>query len=216
MDQDERWILEAAIELKLRLRDLIGAKLQERLNRPHHGLDAAGVASVLQRLIRKGYIALFRGVEEELTEGRDPLLWLAEHGDDDGDDDGPRRGTAYGLTLSGGVAWEGVAHPNWSRFIDASFGCDPFEAEVICADPIRLNEYVFSKYQVFRPIPESLRRDRLEPWPATYWKMLPLGHRFRFAYDPAQEINRVCSSGLLHERYSWLKDANGWFTPSTT
>jgi hypothetical protein len=43
------------------------------------------------------------------------------------------------------VAWETVAHPDWVRYIDASYGSDPFDAEVICPDPIRLNEYVFSK-----------------------------------------------------------------------
>ena len=216
MDRHERWILEAAVEVRLSLCDLTGPRVPERLNRPHHGLDAAGVAEVLRVLLRKGFITLFRGAEEELTEGRDALVWLAEHGDDERPN-APVRGTTYGLTASGGAAWETVARPDWSRYIDGRYGSDPFDAEVICPDPVRLDEYVFSKFQECRPIRESLRRDRLEPWAATYWKVLPLGHRVRFAYHPEPDpLPREWNTGFLRERYAWLKEVNDWFRPSET
>lgn len=208
MDEHERWVLEAAVEFKLALRDLTGPNVEQRLNRPHHGLDSGGVGEVLRRLLRQGSIALFRDGQERHHETEDAMRTLVEGGHT-----GPSQAARYyyGLTPSGGALWEGVARPDWARYIDASYGVDPNDAEVICADPVRLNDYVSSKYQPCRPISGTVCRDQVKPWQATYWKMLPLGHRIRYSYDPDESMRPAGIGNYQHEQAAWYEEANAWF-----
>jgi hypothetical protein len=210
MNRQERWILEAACTLAQPVRALIGEGVEEWFNRPHHGLDPAGVVNVLRKLLREGLIVLFPGQGgDALIETEDELRRLLE-----GDYRAPPfKATYYGLTAAGGAAWEEVARPDWDRYIDVSFGTDPDEGEVICADPARAEDYVFSPHQEHAPLPDSIRRDRLEPWPATYWKTLPMGHRLRFLYDPNHRVDAAYGSDSRVSRQAWLEDANRWFTP---
>jgi hypothetical protein len=58
------------------------------------------------------------------------------------------------------------------------------------------------------PVPGSKHWDVLEPWQATYWKVLPLGHRMRFSYDvPPPE------PGFDPTAWAWLKEIQNWYTP---
>jgi hypothetical protein len=84
--------------------------------------------------------------------------------------------------------------------------------KVVGADLARADDYLFSPYQQHPPTPDSIRRDRLEPWPATYWKVLPVGHRIRFAYDPDRIVTLEYGSGVWLRSRDWLEDVNHWFT----
>jgi hypothetical protein len=209
MNRHERWILEAAVDSKLSLRALTACNVGEFLNRPHHGLDHRGVADVIWQLLRQGLIVVFAGEEEILYPDKEELRQVIE-----GDRRGPASNTtSYALTASGGTAWEKVALPDWGRYIDASFGADPNDAEVICADLARLDAYVFSPHQQHCPIPQSIRRDRLEPWQATYWKMLPVGHRVRFVYEAGAPVQEQYGSDAWLKQRAWMRDLDNWFTP---
>ena len=208
MNRHERWILEAACTLKQPLRALAADGLEDWFNRPHHGLDLIGVAKVLRQLLREKLVVLSPGRGEALFEDEDEIRRLVEV-----EHRGPLfKTTYYGLTAAGGAAWEAAARPDWDRYIDISFGTDPDEGEVICADPTRADRFVLSPYQQHLPLPDSVRRDRLQPWPATYWKTLPLGHRVRFLYDSGNPIEPKYGSNTWVKWRAWLEDANHWFT----
>ena len=208
MDRHERWILDVAVEARTRLRALVGPNVEAYFNRQHHGLGTGAVVEVLQGLLRQGAIGVFQAGGEPVKDGEAALRDLL-HDDHEGN---PDAGSYYGLTSLGGATWETFAHPKWSRYIGASFGTGPAEAEVICADPDRLNGYVFSKYQTFHALPGTIRRDRVEPWPATYWKVLPLGYRMRYEYEPDEPIPEGCDSSYLTRAGAWHKEFNEWFT----
>ena len=208
MDEHERWVLEAAVDWKLPVRVITGPDAGQRLNRAHHGLDPEGVIEVLRGLLRQGAIALFRDGQGQHHQTEEALRAAVEQGDAG---PSPPGSFFYGLTPSGGELWEAVAQPDWARYIDASYGIDPNDAEVICADPVRLNDYVSSKYQKCRPISGTVCRDQVKPWQATYWKMLPLGHRIRYSYDP-DESSRPQGVGRYRlEQAVWYQEANEWF-----
>lgn len=178
-------------------------------NRRHHGLDRRGVAEVLRKLLRDGLIVLSPGRGgAALFDNDEELRRLVEV------EHAGRlyKTTYYALTAAGGALWEEVAWPDWNRYLDVSFGLDPDEGEVICADPSRADKYVFSPYQENLPLADSIRRDRLEPWKATYWKTLPLGHRIRFLYDSANRITPEYGSDAWVGRSAWLEDADRWYT----
>jgi hypothetical protein len=203
MDRHERWVLEVVVSLRHPLRALFDSPegTVEWFNRAHHGLAPAEMVALLRRLLADGLIYLSPGRDAELHDVGEELRRLIEV-----PWSGPWfRSTFYGLTAKGGAAWEAVARPNWNRYIDASFGTDPDDAEVICADAARAEGYVFSPFQDWPPIQGSVRRDRLEPWDATYWKQLPVGHRLR--YDYAQDANVVRDQ----VRRAFYDDANDWF-----
>jgi hypothetical protein len=209
VDRYERWILDVAVEARTPLRALVGPNVQAYFNRQHHGLEIPGVVEVLRRLLRQGSIGLFQGGGQPISD-REAALRDLLHDDHERD---PGTGAYYGLTSEGGAAWEAFAHPEWSRYIAASFDTEPAEAEVICADPDRLNGYVFSEYQMFQPLPGTVRRDRVEPWPATYWKGLLLGHRMRYEYKPDERIPEDCDARYLTQAVAWHKELSEWFTP---
>jgi hypothetical protein len=160
-------------------------------------------------LLRQRLIVLSLRGGEALPDYHEELRRLAEDAYHD------PRGTPvyYGLTAAGGAAWEEVARPDWDRYIDSSFGIDPDEGEVICADPARAEGFVFSPYQEHPPLADSLRRDRLEPWPATYWKTLPSGHRIAFRYDSTRPVRQELGTDGWVKQRAWREDVNHWFTP---
>ena len=194
--------------MKQPIRALTSDSLEEWFNRPHHGLDLTGVANTLRHLLTEGLIVLFPGNGEALHDDEEELRRLVEVGYR-----GPLfKTTYYGLTAAGGEAWEKVARPDWDRYIDSSFGTEPDAGEVICADPARAERYLFSPYQEHQPLPDCVRRDCLEPWPATYWKTLPAGHRIRFLYDSGRPVHPKYGTDAWAKRRAWLEDANHWFT----
>jgi hypothetical protein len=209
MKREERWILEAAVTFTLPIRALTSDHLEALLNRGHHGLDPTGVANTLRHLLRENLIVLAPREGEARLDDEEELRQLVEVA---------YRGrlsktTYYELTAAGGAAWEQVARPNWERYIDASFRIDPDEGEVICADPARAEWYAFSPHQESAPLADSIRRDRLEPWPATYWKTLPVGHRIRFRYDSERPVHPEYGSDAWDKRIAWMDEANDWFAP---
>ena len=198
--------------MKSPIRALTGDGVEEWFNRRHHGLAPTAVAEVLRKLLGEGLILLSSESGEPLLENDEELRRLVEV-----EYRGPLfKTTYYGLTAAGGAAWEAVACPDWDRYIDHSVGTDPDEGEVICADPARAERYVFSPYQENPPLADGIRRDRLEPWPATYWKTLPLGHRIRFLYDSNNPVGQEYGSDAWVKRRAWLEDANRWFTHDGT
>jgi hypothetical protein len=179
LDRYELWFLEVVVELRYPTWMLTSPEIELHLNRSGHGLDLDGVAHVLGRLHRRGLIA------------------YSTHEGLDGETD-----LYYELTSLGGAAWEQHARPDWNRYLSRSFG---ERAEVIGTDRGRVADYLASPWPFERAIAGTETWDVLEPWKATYWKRLELGHRVRFDYRRQEPKGG-------EERTAWLNDVNRWFT----
>ena len=93
----------------------------------------------------------------------------------------------YGLTPQGGTRWEAVSKPDWNRYVYAGTSLD--EGETIASDRKLVEQYeYFSRYTSnMSIIAGSEEWDVLEPWQATYWKTLPIGHRLRYRFTYGDE-----------------------------
>ena len=205
----EYWLLETVVECEFEVCALIDSNLESFWNKKGHGLTRASLIETLHRLISsgliyaksemKGSISTKEQIELALEER---VPWNAHHvfistdGDIEiaPDESKPsrtepidvRKITSYGLTQEGGAQWEAFAAPDWQKYIDA--GCHYSEDyeygmwELMCADKVWLERYFESIcfYDTHEVTLESVERDYIAPWQATYWKQLEGAHRIRF------------------------------------
>ena len=195
MEKTAYWFLDAVVEYKLPVRTLVIPNLSEALNRPSHGLDLRSICAILLELVQHDYLLIYqnnpgedrgipfipsrRDLEKELNTAESySQTYLS-----------------YGLSPLGGVQWETLSSPRWDQFISASYGVDPYDAEIIAQDHQLVQRYFELQRQVPSSvgsiIPDSLQWDTLRPWEATYWKTLPKGYRLRFYYHPYPEDTEV-------------------------
>lgn len=206
MDAATFWILDSAIEAWYPLYWLVSPDIELAYNRPTHGLSSEALSAVLQRLFQRGDLL---AEVVELPGVRRPIQpTRAEIG----------AGLArtimidYGLSAAGAARWEAVAQPDWRRYIYAAYTNDPDQGEIIAQDRALVETYLAALPYVSDTVvePDSLIWDALEPWHATYWKTLPLGHRVRFRYSSAQATEpRVVPPDIA----AWLDQLRRWYTP---
>lgn len=195
MEKTAYWFLDAVVEHKLPLGALVNPNISEALNRPGHGLDHQSICAILLELVQQDYIVIYQNKPREDRENpfipsrRDLEKELNTVESDS------QTYLSYGLSPLGGVRWETLSSPRWDQFISASYGVDPYDAEIIAQDRqlvqryFELQRYVSSS--VGSMIPDSLQWDTLQPWEATYWKTLPKAYRLRFFYRPYPEDTEV-------------------------
>ncbi|MEM6989434.1 MAG: hypothetical protein AAF721_03020 [Myxococcota bacterium] len=180
-DRHSAWLLELAAERQFPIGKLSAPDLPEQINRAGHGLVRAQIISTLAALAADGLIFL-RGPDGPVA--RPDESQLAAAVDEDASVRRSQRRSYFGLTSRGGVAWESIAEPAWPRYVDASWGTDPNEAIVTGADLACLRPWVAAN---IRAISGFGAWEVVRPWPATYWKTLPLGRRLRCEHDPEDE-----------------------------
>jgi len=192
----EYWLLETVVEHELKICDLVDNDLELHLNKKGHGLTRTSLVETFYRLLSSGLIYAkneatgFILTPEQIELALDePKRWVGVPVDE-------RKVTYYGLTQEGGAQWEAFAAPDWQRYIDASFGCledhEDSMGEMICADKDWLEKYFESRcfYNPEDVILESVVRDYIVPWDATYWKQLEGAHRIRFREpDESEKVN---------------------------
>ncbi|MDE0683126.1 MAG: hypothetical protein OXI63_09450 [Candidatus Poribacteria bacterium] len=191
----EYWLLETVVENEWDIPVLIDSDLELHLNKKGHGLTREALVETLHRLLSSGLIyaeTRFMFSEEVLdfiSTAEQIELALDESKAWNGVPENERKITYYGLTQEGGAQWEAFAAPDWQRYIIAGFGfLDDTEDiiwEMICADKDWLEKY-FESQRYYEPetiVLESVARDYIAPWQATYWKQLDGAHRIRFR-DP--------------------------------
>ena len=205
----EYWLLETVVEREFEVCALIDSNLESLWNKKGHGLTRASLIETLHRLISsgliyaksemKGSISTKEQIElalEERVPWNTHHVFISTDGDIEivPDESKPprtepidvRKITDYGLTREGGTQWEAFAAPDWQKYIDA--GChysDGYEYgmwELMCADKVWLERYFESMcfYDTHEMDLESVERDYIAPWQATYWKQLEGAHRIRF------------------------------------
>ena len=128
----------------------------------------------------------------------------------------------YELTALGGEAWEEFAEVDWNKFVKNPLSLrkipenDVWSAGLMGQDKDFLQEYLnslaFHKYAV---IESTIKWDTVEPWQATYWKQLPLGHRVQFDFidrDLSQKL--IFSKDEIHFKNSKpIKDPEWYRNP---
>lgn len=198
--------MDVAVELRQPLKALAfdRERCEHWFNREHHGLQPSAVAAALRGLLRGKLIALVApgGQRLSLEQSDQAVRWLSQA-------EAPAlssSGVSYGLTTTGGAAWEAVARPDWTRYLWASYAVDPHDAVVICADAARARWLALGTNLAQRPIAETVRHDLVEPWSATYWKTLPRGHRVRFRYEEVE-----LGESAAREALRVLRDARDWY-----
>jgi hypothetical protein len=187
LTRGEYWLLETAVIFSIPIRCLLAPNIEEKFNKPGHGLARGPLVATIERLVAQGFVVAETETRSAFVPARSEIEAAL-------DESGPPQGewTSYLLTAVGGAAWESFAAPDWDRYIDDSFDfpddAEDVEAhEVICADRTRLDSYLRQLWSEGELDAASLVHDVLVPWQATYWKVLPRGHRarFRFRDDPA-------------------------------
>jgi len=179
LTRGEYWLLEAVAELPIPVSWLDHVDMEEILNKTGHGMDRFLLVQTMQKLFTEGLIVAARGNRNE------KLVFSFEHIEAALNETRNGKEHYYRLTSKGGRYWEAFARPDWDLYICCWFkpsGCDDVWAgEIICANRKHLEGYFKSlNYHEYNVDPDSIRWDLLEPWEATYWKRLPLGHRIRF------------------------------------
>ena len=188
----EYWLLESVVEHEEIISALIGRDHELHFNKKGHGLTRAPLAETLHRLLSSGLIyagSRLRFSDEELDFILTPEqieMALDESKSWVGVPLRERRVTCYGLTQEGGAQWEAFAAPDWQKYIDICYGWtddrESMSCEVICADKGWLERY-FESLCFYNPdevVLDSVERDYIAPWQATYWKQLEGAHRIRF------------------------------------
>lgn len=195
MKKETYWFLDAVVEYKLPVRTLVSPNLAEALNRPSHNLDPQSLCALLLQLVQQGYLVVYQCNPYEDKEI--PFIPSRRDLEEELNAPGSNRQTylSYGLSPLGGAQWEMLSSPRWDRFISASYGVDPYEAEIIAKDRLLVQHYFELQHYISSSVgailPESLEWDTLQPWEATYWKTLPKAYRLRFSYYPYAEDTEV-------------------------
>jgi hypothetical protein len=97
--------------------------------------------------------------------------------------------------------------------IGPRFGnAEPRDGEIIGSDRNLVEQYdSLSRYDSdISVVPGSEHWDVLQPWQATYWKELPVGHRLRYKYEWVGRTPELKTDPKISE---WFKEIRNWYTP---
>lgn len=180
LTRGEYWLMEVIAELAIPAGWLGRDNLTEIVNKQPHGLSQDELLETVLELWRQGLISFASDHNRtELSSADEIRNSLAEKFR-------PGNAKTYlRLTSEGGRVWEAFAAPRWDVYIYEGYEFDESLSqeigELICTNRRRLQWYFESGYpSLFQIDPARVWWDKLEPWQATYWKILPTAHRVRF------------------------------------
>lgn len=180
LTRGEYWLLTTVAELAVPICWLDWVGIEEALNKPGHGMPRSLLVNTMEKLFSDGLI-----IAQRFDQWDECLVLTPEQIEAALDERQNKKEHYYRLTVKGGEYWEAFASPNWDYYINGGYELPEDNAiwhgELICATKKHLETYFLSlsthDYEVNE---ESIQRDILKPWDATYWKILPIGHRIRF------------------------------------
>ena len=185
--------------------------IEEMFNKPSHGLNRDELIETLLQLSGQGLIEGSRdqGVQTILLDRQTIVDALVEPP--------PTHNascTCYRLSQEGGSVWEAFAAPDWSRLVkeerrDFDSGIGTITGMVGGRVEKYLRYLGMLDCEIDR---RSIQVEEIGPWEATYWKILPHGHRVQFSWrqkkDPGLLRNdyfRLAFSGLCEFRDGWYR-----------
>jgi hypothetical protein len=198
MQRDEYWLFETAVEYRIPVPCLVHPELEVLFNKPSHRLNRRQLFTVLRSQFDRGYFIAHQESRGDFIPTDDELCSSLERVPIN------RRETSicYGLTAAGGRLWEGCVSPRWDRYICEAYADD--DGEIRAADKHVVTEYLRTLPHVGIDIcPESIAWASLTPWPATYWKTLPLGCRVQFQYRETGSVDWSLVPDAYHRLHVW-------------
>jgi hypothetical protein len=178
----EYWLLEVVVEHRHGVWGVATEDVAADLNKfAGHGLSRAMLADTFVGLLDRGLIEFIRRGEAPSVPERNAIVVAMDQGRS------LPGNLVYGLTPEGGRQWEAFAYPDWTRFLKGHYPIIDRRCfgEYLCASKERLERYFQLAKEALTYVDEaSATWDVVEPWQATYWKTLPIGHRVRFHCDP--------------------------------
>ncbi|QDT15192.1 hypothetical protein [Alienimonas californiensis] len=216
LTRGEYWILNSLVEHS---HSLCGYGYPDRylwllFNRQPHGLSEDELVLTLLGLFNAGWIE--GEVDGETTTPFVPdgttIRAALQSEFDHSDPDWPRLLHAatppihLRLTSEGGAVWEAFAEPRWEDFIDDfSDSNEPLENRTVRAtrrDHGR--QYLRCWAERDRFDPDAVVWKPVSPFPATYWKTLPVGFEAQFRCAPQHASGRMAAAEF--ERIDALTD----------
>ncbi len=206
MDRAEYWLLDTAVDTKYPLDWLVAEDIEIVFNRSGHGLTPNELLTLLTRLFAHGDLLAQLRIGPETFQPVEPTveqITSALTGEFRMD---------YGLTVQGGARWEAYSAPDWSRYIDAGYFGDSLTGEVAAGTRRAAEQYLALEPFISSSsiVPNSVQWETLAPWQATYWKVLPEGHRATFRYV---EDTTVRMHDPMRDE-EWMRLLK-WYTPYT-
>lgn len=199
MQRDEYWLFEMAVEYRIPVPCLVHPELEVLFNKPSHRLNRRQLFTVLRSQFDRGYFIAHQESRGDFIPANDELWSSLEHVPLN------NRETSiyYGLTAAGGRLWEACVSPRWDRYICEAYADDV--GEILAVDQHLVTEYLRTLPHVGIDIcPESMAWASLTPWPATYWKTLPLGCRVHFQYRRTEYIDWSLVPDAYHKLHVWF------------
>jgi hypothetical protein len=177
LTRGEYWLLNDVVDTTTPLCMLVSTCIEELFNNPGHRLSRPRLIETLVEMSDRGWIEGYRfedgfPLTAQLVEAGFGETVTAEGGE-----------LGYRLTKLGGEVWEAFAAPDWDRYINAWTSSEGEVNEYFCATKWRLEKYLSLVHLLeIEVLPESVVWDEVRPWQATYWKLLPHGHRVQFVH----------------------------------
>jgi hypothetical protein len=212
LSRAEYWLLETVVDspCPLTFLDAGGYEkpegIEEMFNKPGHGLNHDELIEVLVQLAGHGSIEGYRGEQPIALDRQTIISAVAELP--------PRHNPScvyYKLTQEGGAAWEAFAAPDWSRLVKEELDDDVRSGTLTGMVSWRLEKYLryLDMLQCELDL-QSIEVEEIGPWEATYWKILPHGHRAQFHWRHERgpgglenEFSSLAFSGFCEFRDSW-------------
>ena len=207
LTRGEFWLLNSLVSHRLALHSWSGPDrfLRDFHNRTPHGLTDDELLVTVLGLFNAGWVvgevrpqpggppdpAPFVPTGPAIAAGLEPVF--RHHPGDH-----PRRKRAdpsvtVSLTPAGGAAWEAFAAPNWGRFLEEFQSLRGAEERSLptgrawrtirAVNRERGAEYLRCWAALGMYDPAAVKWRAVAPFPATYWKTLPVGYEARFESD---------------------------------
>jgi hypothetical protein len=158
------------------------APMEDIMNMPSHGLGGDELTEHFFRLWNRGLI------ECEFDESRSvavPDFDLARQQFERTQNWPPPRDRSlvYRLSSTGSRLWEYFASPDWNKFLSTDSASRPNECTLTSSNRSLVELSRKCPYHHPPPIEGTDVWTVLQPWDATYWKTLPVGHQLTFQFE---------------------------------
>jgi hypothetical protein len=177
----EYWLLETVAEFGIPICWLVYEDIEEALNKQGHGMERPLLVDTMQWLFSEGLI-----VAHKFGQPNDCFNLTTEQIDSALNEKRNMKEHYYCLTTKGSELWEAFASPRWDNYITECY--EPIndtkeKCILMCSQKGRLESQLNSlRYYEYEIEDDSIMWDIEEPWQATYWKQLAIGHRVSFVF----------------------------------
>lgn len=203
MDRDTYWLLDAVVSSYRPLRMIaLEYNVGYVLNKPWHGMDEKQLVQALHTAFTEGdlvALVIENGMQGDFFVPTMHDLRAATE----------RIGNLYyGLTPQGGARWEQASAPRWDLFVEYYYNLEV--GEITATTRELAHRYLATQpYDGIGIVEGSEHWQVLTPWPATYWKSLPIGHMVSFRCVERTEEQPEPTPAWVDEL---TQETSSWYT----